>query len=370
MLSVTALAILCGLSALLTGFVCLYSTHVATSAGLVDRPDGILKLHSTETPLIGGLAVLIPTFVVSLVYTFVFDYQPFILPDLTAASLILIMGALDDRGGLPVYRRFLALAVVVVAASLIEPLFIIHAFRFEALGVNIPLDPWAVPLTLFMVVGFVNAVNMADGINGQLLGSIIIWSLFIVGYLPADAALPFLALIASSAVALAFNLSGRLFSGSAGSYAGPLFIGLATIAAYRLSQGTMSAELPVFWFWLPVIDCLRLSAQRMRRGRSPFSADRNHFHHILLDLLTPRAALVVYLVLLAAPGVLALHDLAWGGLGLLLSLLGYAAIVVLGRRRQAANWPLAVTRPGSERIGQRPGLEWSHRSKRLPEAAD
>ena len=70
----------------------------------------------------------------------------------------------------------------------------------------------------------------------------------------------------------------------------------------------MPAQLPLYWFWLPVLDCARLMVARIYNGRSPFSADRNHFHHLLLEKVGTRFALPCYLGLLAAPGVAAEFD--------------------------------------------------------------
>jgi UDP-GlcNAc:undecaprenyl-phosphate GlcNAc-1-phosphate transferase len=178
-----------------------------------------------------------------------------------------------------------------------------------------------------MILGFVNAANMADGMNGQLLGSVALWSVFIVHYLGTDAGLPFIILICSALVTLIFNLHGRLFAGSSGAYAASLFVGLGAIAAYRLSNGTMAAQVPVYWFWLPVIDCVRLMVTRTLNGKSPFAADRNHFHHMLLNHMRARHALLVYLGLLAAPGAAAMLNEGLASVTLLLCVGGYLVFV-------------------------------------------
>jgi UDP-N-acetylmuramyl pentapeptide phosphotransferase/UDP-N-acetylglucosamine-1-phosphate transferase len=58
----------CATSALMTAAICWYASAIGGTAHLIDRPDGVRKLHIRETPLVGGLATLLPSFAVSLVY--------------------------------------------------------------------------------------------------------------------------------------------------------------------------------------------------------------------------------------------------------------------------------------------------------------
>jgi len=321
------------ISALLTAAICLRAAEIANRTGLIDRPDGSRKLHSEDTPLVGGLAVLFPTFALALVYFGIEGMEPFVASALVACAVILAVGIEDDRVSLSVHVRFLALAGVVLSALFVEPLFILHALRLKTLGFEIGFGIFAVPITLTILVGFVNAVNMADGINGQLLGSVLVWCSFIIIYSHPETRMPFFVLMASSSVALVFNLKGKLFSGSAGSYALPLFVGLSAIAVYRYSNGRLSAELPALWFWLPVVDCVRLFAWRMAKRRSPFSSDRNHLHHVLLENLGPQGALIAYLILLAIPGLVAIQNDSWGDVALLLCLSCYIFAIGGGMAR-------------------------------------
>lgn len=274
-------------------------------AGLMDRPDGVRKTHDRETPLVGGLALLLPAFSISLVYFANFKSAPFVELAVLGSALMLAIGAMDDRLGLSPVWRLVAMTFIIFSLFLFEPLFILHALKFSFHGykLTIPLSIFAAPVTAFFILGFVNAANMADGMNGQLIGSVIVWSFFIALHLDAGSAIPFYIVICSALVTLSFNLRGDLFAGSSGAYAASLFVALGAIAAYRLNEGGLPAQFPLLWFWLPVQDCIRLMARRAYLGRSPFSGDRDHFHHKLMERLRPRDALIVYLALLAAPGI-------------------------------------------------------------------
>jgi UDP-GlcNAc:undecaprenyl-phosphate GlcNAc-1-phosphate transferase len=155
------------------------------------------------------------------------------------------------------------------------------------------LGGWAIPFTIFATVGVINAVNMCDGTDG-LAGSLCLAALAMVGAAALYAGnnslftglLPIMAAILAF---LAFNMRfpwqrrAKVFMGNAGS----AFLGF-TIAwvVFRLTQNAAHPVSPVLAPWLlapPLIDCLVLIARRLKLGRSPFSADRDHIHHLLLE---------------------------------------------------------------------------------------
>jgi UDP-GlcNAc:undecaprenyl-phosphate GlcNAc-1-phosphate transferase len=137
------------------------------------------------------------------------------------------------------------------------------------------------------------------------------------------------------AVFLAFNsrLPGRAraltFMGNSGS----AFLGLLLAwAAIRLTHDSVPAVTPALAPWLvalPIMDCLVLIVRRMREGRSPFDADRCHFHHLLLDRSwrVPSVVIVAALVHLGL-GLfgLALHALGMPDLGLIVAFIAMTVV--------------------------------------------
>ena len=146
--------------------------------------------------------------------------------------------------------------------------------------------------TVFATIGVINALNMCDGLDGLsgTLAIISITGLLIVSSVnggPADTLL--LAVLAAAILGfLLFNLRvlGRnraaVFMGDAGS----MFLGYAlTWFAISLSQGEQRAMVPAAALWflmLPLFDTVSMMLRRIARGRSPFSADREHIHHVFL----------------------------------------------------------------------------------------
>lgn len=327
--------IFCMASALLSAMACHNAPLLARITKLIDRPDGVRKLHATATPLIGGPAILIPSLAIAAVYLTATSGSRDILVAIAAAALMFFIGVADDRLGVSPARRLAMFTMVILAVFTAAPIYVLHSLWFALFGTgfSIPLSLVAVPMTALVILGFINAANMADGINGQLLGSIVIWCGFIVYFLGPVTGMPFIALACSAAVTLVFNLRGQLFSGSSGAYASALFVALGAIFAYHKAGGVMPADMILCWFWLPVVDCLRLMITRAIQGRSPFSSDRDHIHHILLRQMPARQVLVVYLTLLAIPGIVSIADRMLGSLAFLLCILCYAALVL---PRQAA----------------------------------
>ena len=256
---------------------------------LLDHPAGGRKDHDAPTPVIGGLAVFIGF---ALAYSAVDTFIPSISAFFTASLLLVITGLYDDKHDLRWYWRIL----VQVVASLI----IIYwgGVRVEQLGPlfgfgDTSLGMLSVPLTVFATVGLINAVNMIDGADGLagLLSLAALLMLSAAAMYAGNIPLASRVLMLAGAVAgfvvwnirLPWRPCARAFLGNAGS----AFLGLAIAwVCFSLTQNPGHPVNPVLALWLlpiPVMDCLVLIVRRLREGRSPFAAGRDHIHHIMQD---------------------------------------------------------------------------------------
>ena len=136
-------------------------------------------------------------------------------------------------------------------------------------------------------------------------------------------------------VALGFNLADRLFLGDSGTYAISVFVGLLTIYCYKVGFHALRAEIVVLWFLVPITDSLRLIARRVITGRSPFTSDRDHLHHILAHWMPWRWGLVAYLALAGVPGLLALALPSLALVWIVLALAFYGIVVGFAGRQAA-----------------------------------
>jgi len=295
----------------------LFGVHVGRNADtigtrwhLLDIPDpmGGRKRHNRITPLVGGPAVLLPCLVAMLLMTL--SYRGFPMVQITLQALLVLtasaaaMGLLDDRFGLSPQIRLVGLVSAFTFGILSAPEFSLNRLNFASIDQTIELSWWGgVGFSVLCLVGLVNAVNMADGKNGLVIGMALIWTALLATAAPAWL-LPVLAVLGTGlAVALVFNAQGRLFLGDSGSYGLAALTGMCAILLHNIQPDRISAEQIMLWFLVPTVDCVRLIAFRTLRGRSPFAAGRDHLHHHIASRMDWRVGLFLYLALLGIPGL-------------------------------------------------------------------
>lgn len=270
----------------------------AQTLRLLDEPSP-RKKHATPVPMVGGLSI----------YLAVLSGLLVIVPPeklgwlIAAGSILVVVGFLDDAFELGVKTRFLAQLVGAVVMLIGSDLWItsigITLFGLDSLGFL------GIGLTIFAVVGLTNAMNMSDGIDGLAAGHSMMALIFIGSTMQIMHGeilhLEWLTILFSACFAFwLVNMSltplKRVFLGDAGS----LYLGF--VIAWMLiyfSQSPIEKIDPIAALWcvaIPVWDTLVVVARRIKNGRSPFSPDRNHFHHLLVDIgIRPRVALAVIL---------------------------------------------------------------------------
>lgn len=286
--------------------VCFRAETLGRRLGLLDYPDATRKLHLAPTPLVGGVASIVPLLAVAALEGWRQPEHAGLFAVLAVAiGAFLLLGLADDRNQVSVTARLILSTLVLTVALALHPALHIQTLVLvPGEDLAVPLGLLAGPFTLLCLLGFQNAVNMADGANGVVLGLAVGWTGLILPHAPPELT-PFLWLFGAAMLAtLPFNLRGRLFLGDAGSYAVSVLVGLAVIYTYNRSDG-LSALNVMLWLLVPVMDCLRLIVSRIAIGRSPFEADRDHLHHRLLAVVPERRVLPAYLALALVPGVMA-----------------------------------------------------------------
>ncbi len=259
---------------------------VAFKIGLIDRPCS-RKKHQGEIPLIGGVAIFFCIAYIILIHNVV---NPVNIAFLAAVAIIVVTGVIDDFKGLSVKSR--------IAAEIVATLIMIKwgGVEITSLGDlfgfgDIQLGYFSTLFTVFAVVGGINAFNMIDGIDG-LAGGISFTIYFLLSLLciiyESSESLQFSFILAPATAAfLLFNfpIKGRAkalaFLGDAGSMLFGFTICWLVISA---SQGDQKIISPATVLWLiaaPILDSFSIIIRRIRKGRSPFAPDREHFHHIL-----------------------------------------------------------------------------------------
>jgi len=257
--------------------------------GLVDHPT-YRKRHRVVTPLTGGLGISAGLLVALLVLgASIAQYWTLWL----GMAILMITGLIDDFRHLSVRLRMLiqigaACLMVFGGEMVVQNLGPVFGPDYGPVG----LGPFAQLFTIACVVFMINAINMADGLDGLAGGIAVIIFLVLAATGWMDGAPPGLITVAL-ALALAslgflvhnVRLPGvpraRAFLGDTGSMMlGYAIAWLAVAVATQPDAGVYPVS--VAWLLLiPGMDTLALFFRRIRLGRSPFSPDRTHLHHIL-----------------------------------------------------------------------------------------
>jgi UDP-GlcNAc:undecaprenyl-phosphate GlcNAc-1-phosphate transferase len=328
--------------ALLVG---LYALPLGRLLKLMDFPDpaGGRKLHAQVTPLVGGVALLLACWLgAAAVLLSADEAQRQVLGwFLFTVTGLFLVGALDDRiGGLSARIRLAAASAFLLAAIAQVPDFSVSFLLFAG-QTELLLMPglMGIGFTLLCFVGLLNAVNMADGKNGLVIGQALVWSAVLMLRLPSHM-LPLMACVAGAlAVLFWFNMRGRLFLGDGGSYGLSALFGLLGIYAWNHGFADMHADDVALLFAIPVFDTLRLIVWRAAQGKSPFTPGRDHLHHYLYARWGWPRPLPWVLALVAVPNLLAVAMPGTGLIWLGVTLFGYVAMLwaaTAERRARAA----------------------------------
>ena len=267
----------------------------ADKIGAIDLPDA-RKVHTQAIPRVGGIAMVAGSVLSVLLLA---DLNQQVIAILAGFLVIWGFGLWDDKCDLNYKIKFLGqlLAVVIVVTW---GDVIIRNFPF--IDSYLP-DYFAIPFTIFALVGITNAINLSDGLDGLAGGTSLI-SISIIALLAYDAGGETVVIIA---MAVAGSILGflrhntypaRLFMGDTGSQFLGFSLGVIVIVLSQSINSAMSPLIPLLILGLPILDTFAVMAQRLYQRRSPFSPDKNHIHHKLLALGLDHyeAVFVIYLL--------------------------------------------------------------------------
>ena len=338
-------------------------------------------VHKTPTPRLGGIAMflgVVAAFAVSSQHPFfsiIWTQPQQIYALLGATALIVVIGVLDDLWDLD---WMIKLGAQFLAAGMIAWLGGLQIYALPVGGMTVFSSWQSFTLTVFSIVIVMNAVNFIDGLDGLVAGVCLIangvffaYSYMVVRDTGASTYFNLASFIAAALIGacigfLPLNWSpARLFMGDAGALMLGLLMASSAIAITgsfdpaivgdndefgrsQLLGAFIPILLPVVVVLLPLLDFGLAVIRRMSRGKSPFSPDRKHLHHRMLDMgHTDRDAVLIFYAwtALVSLSVLLMYigtTLQWPGdylFGVLYGVVGIAACLVVtfipSRRRGA-----------------------------------
>tara|TARA_R110002012_G_scaffold263456_2_gene446488 strand:+ start:153933 stop:155093 length:1161 start_codon:yes stop_codon:yes gene_type:complete len=261
---------------------------------LMDDPNH-RSSHVGKTPTLGGVSFFY-TLIFALFFIkdwSIFQEGMYIIPGLT---ILFIVGLKDDLVVLSPLSKLIAQALA-VSFILANEGFIIHSLNGF---LNIYEIPYFLYLGIagFMMITIINSYNLIDGIDGlaSIVGIVILMIYTTIFYLSGEHyyALIGLTLNASLMAFLGYNVSTdkKIFMGDTGSLIVGFIISVLTLKFLALKPQDYT-ELPfllenapliaISILIVPLFDTARVFAIRLSNKKGPFSPDRNHTHHVLID---------------------------------------------------------------------------------------
>ncbi len=283
---------------------------LALAKKITDSPS-TRKSHTTEVPVLGGVAVYLAAalsmFVIAFVFPSKIETSAFFLLAF-GSMMLLFVGVVDDIVGLKPLHKLIFQLIVSFVLIHNTPLYINHMnglFGFSEIEYISSLL-----LSVFVYVVFINMLNIIDGIDGLASGISVVAFLFFA-YVSFFEFYYFNMLISMAGVGcllpfMYYNIFSdkKIFLGDSGSLVMGVILGYLSLdyiyvdtTSTELLFGGNKIVILMSLFSYPLVDTLRVFVARILRKKSPFSADKNHIHHHLLRLgLSHRKATLFILI--------------------------------------------------------------------------
>jgi len=329
-------------------------------------------VHQEPTPRLGGIAVYVGMVLAALVasqvpqFGDVFANPRPIIAVFVAGLIVVALGVVDDLIDLDwltkLSGQFIAAGVVAWQG--------VQIVSLPVGGITLFSPTLSLVLTVLAIVLVMNAVNFIDGLDGLAAGVALIsngvFFLYALVLSLGEGGAPYFGLATLLAVLLVGSLLGflplnwhpaKLFLGDSGALLVGLIMSVSAISVTgQIDPGVISPTqllpaflpviLPLAVLIVPLVDFSLAVGRRLRRGMSPFDADRAHLHHRLLDMghSHRQAVLILYSwTAVLAIGTLMFLFVAWYvALGIIVVGLIGSTIVTLSPDNRAPNDPLAV----------------------------
>ena len=268
---------------------------LAHKINALDVPDE-RKVHSIPKPRIGGIAMALSIFPPLFFWA---SMSPMIKSLFISSGIIVTFGVIDDFKGLDFRVKFVGQILAALVVVLYGGIQIVTWGNLLPGGFVIP-KVFSIILTVIVIIGVTNAINLSDGLDG-LAGGVTLLSFVCIGYLAfcfenVTILLFSVAVIGSIFGFLRYNsYPAVLFMGDTGSQLLG-FLAISLILFLTQNGSALSPLLPLLILGFPILDTLTVMLSRLFSGESPFKPDKRHFHHrlISLGLYHSEAVLTIY----------------------------------------------------------------------------
>ncbi len=279
-----------------------YSQNFFLNRNFVDKINE-RSSHNVIATRSGGLSMFLIIFFCS-IYFYLIGNEIFDFSILIPLSILFIIGFYDDIYKVDFKLKFIF--QIIAAKILIDYGYIIDNFH-GILGINDLNRIFAQIFTIFIIVAIINAINFIDGIDGlasSIVGIFIILYEFFSKNTSEMRTLSFLILgLLISFLFLNLKKDKKVFLGDSGS----LFLGgivsvyvLDILSSSYLIKEVFDINKILFVISIlayPIIDIIRIFFLRIIKNKSPFVADKNHIHHLILNKTNSHAKSLITLII-------------------------------------------------------------------------
>jgi UDP-N-acetylmuramyl pentapeptide phosphotransferase/UDP-N-acetylglucosamine-1-phosphate transferase len=288
--------------------------YVAKTRGFVVSPS-VRRRHNGDIPILGGANIYLSLIVSFSIYMVLFrEYinLSFFIAMIFGLTILFFVGLIDDLMEIKPLKKIITQLFVAIIALLLTNHYNIDFSNL--FGVNILSSYIGFGLSIFIIISFINAFNFIDGIDGLCVGiSLIAFIYFgVIAVLEHNTTqilinFSFIGALIPTMYCNVFSKK-KMFLGDNGAFI--LGFALALQSIELLTNQNHSALLtskymPIIIMSLlsyPLVDSLRVILIRLKRGKSPLTADTNHIHHHLsrlgLSHLQSTALIMVYTILI------------------------------------------------------------------------
>ncbi|MGF7400700.1 MraY family glycosyltransferase [Thermoanaerobacterium thermosaccharolyticum] len=267
---------------------------LAYKIGAIDIPKDKRRVHKKPVPLIGGLAIYLGTILSILLFL---PKSQTNLGIIAGSTIIVVLGIFDDKFELKAKVKLLGqlLASFVVVLSGVRIDWLTNPFGDGMINIGV----FAIPLSIFWIVGITNAMNLIDGLDGLAAGiaSISSGSLFVVSLLNGRYATALITAAVTGAALgfLPYNFNpAKIFMGDTGAMFLGFILSAVSIEGAVKSAAAIAIAVPILALGVPVFDTTFAIIRRIANKKPIMEADKGHLHHRLLALgLTQKQAVFV-----------------------------------------------------------------------------
>jgi UDP-GlcNAc:undecaprenyl-phosphate/decaprenyl-phosphate GlcNAc-1-phosphate transferase len=285
---------------------------VAHKKRLLDVPND-RTMHELLTPRLGGLAIF-AGFISAITIFGKVDYGIQYL--LAGCVLIFFIGLKDDIVSVSAAKKFI---IQVLAAGVVMFMADLRITSFQGVFGIFLIDPGtSYMLTFIVIIGITNAINLIDGMDG-LAGAIVSVCCFSFGiyfFMSEDKYIAPYSFVAFSLLGgiigfLRYNVNkAKIFMGDTGSLVCGFIVSVLAIKFIESKVISNTSPVAVAILFIPIVDTARVFILRILSGKSPFTPDRNHVHHRLIEIgfSTLSAVAILVIVNIMAIGLVILFD--------------------------------------------------------------